>query len=259
MDETIVQEIIEKHLKADASISLFFIGLDTLFFICILLFLGCDFKHFFSPKQMLSQIMLLDVLLRIFILYFNKFDYFIVNEIILSIFSTCQFFLLNKILKKFFRDDYYDGKESLEIQSPYLFAAMFLFLTFNFNLSKLVSVLQYVLSIIAILAYSYYIKTRISLFLANLEHKKLDITCKNMQYNLAYLISFYFIIFFALKICNLFIGHKLYYSYMLMACDIFKEGGKFLLFTLMILLVHSFNKFVKDEDTETSGEKDYIY
>lgn len=259
MDANIIEEIMEKHLKADASISLFFIGLDTVFYILLLVTLGCDFKNFFSPKQTLSQVILLDVLLRIFGLYFNKFDYEIINEIVYSFFATIQFFLLNNILKKLFRDEYYDGKESLEIKSPLLFSGMFLFLTFNLNLSKIASLLQCIIAILTIIGYSYYIQSRISLFLINLEGKRLHITCKNMQHNLAYLIALYFVLFYLLKIGLLFIEHKLYYSYMLMACDIFKEGGKFLLFGLMMLLVNSFNKFIKDEDREQSGDREYIY
>ena len=47
MEARIINEIMEKHLKADATISLFFIGLDTLFYILILLLIGCGFRNFF--------------------------------------------------------------------------------------------------------------------------------------------------------------------------------------------------------------------
>jgi len=259
MDSQIYEEIMEKHLKADATISLFFIGLDTVFYILILLLIGCGFKNLFSPKQMLSHVLLLDVLLRIFSLYNNKFEYYLLNEVIFTCFSTLQFFLLNRILKKLFRDDYYDGRESLEIKNPFLFALAFFFLTISFNLPKPVTVIQNALCIVAILAYAYYIQSRITLYINNLERKRLDISCKNISLNLTYLIALYFIIYVALKISTLFIKYQLYYSYMLMACDIFKEGGKFLLFGLMMALVHTFNKFIKDEEVDNSGEKEEIY
>lgn len=51
MEARIIHEIMEKHLKADATISLFFIGLDTLFYILILLLIGCGFKNFFLPSK----------------------------------------------------------------------------------------------------------------------------------------------------------------------------------------------------------------
>ena len=259
METKIINEIMEKHLKADATISLFFIGLDTLFYILILLLIGCGFKNFFSPKQMLSQVLLLDVLLRIFTLYFNKFEYELLNEVVFSFFSTLQFFYLNTILKKMFKDDYYDGRESIEIKYPFLFSLVFLILTFSFKLPKIVSIVQYGIGILAVMAYAYYIQSRVSLFIHNLERKRFDISCKNISLNITYLIALYFIIFQALKICTLFIEHKLYYSYMLMACDIFKEGGKFLLFGLMIILVNSFNKFIKDEEGDNTIEKEEIY
>lgn len=259
MEARIINEIMEKHLKADATISLFFIGLDTLFYILILLLIGCGFRNFFSPKQMLSQVLLFDVLLRIFSLYFNKFEYELLNELVFSCFSTLQFFYLNTILKKMFKDDYYDGRESIEIKHPFLFSLAFLFLTFTLKVPKMVSIIQYSIGIIAVMAYAYYIQSRVSLFINNLERKRFDVSCKNMSLNMTYLVALYFIIFQALKICTLFIEHKLYYSYMLMACDIFKEGGKFLLFGLMMILVNSFNKYIKDEEGENSVEKEEIY
>ena len=259
MEARIINEIMEKHLKADATISLFFIGLDTLFYILILLLIGCGFRNFFSPKQMLSQVLLFDVLLRIFSLYFNKFEYELLNELVFSCFSTLQFFYLNTILKKMFKDDYYDGRESIEIKHPFLFSLAFLFLTFTLKVPKMVSIIQYSIGIVAVMAYAYYIQSRVSLFINNLERKRFDISCKNISLNMTYLVALYFIIFQALKICTLFIEHKLYYSYMLMACDIFKEGGKFLLFGLMMILVNSFNKYIKDEEGENSVEKEEIY
>lgn len=262
MEAKIMEEIMEKHLKADASISLFFIGVDAIFYILILLILGCDFKSFSSPKQMLSQIILSDVLLRIYILYFNKFDYQLINEIIFSLFATFQFLLLNKILKKIFyienSNNNTNNKDSIELKNPYLFAGLFLFLTFTFKLSKTVSVLQYCLSILVIFLYSYLIQAKINVFLNELESRKFDISCKKIQYNLTYLIGFYFVLFYLLKILSLFVEDKLYYSYTLMVCDIFKEGGKFLAFGLMMLLVNSYNKYIKDEDVDSSMDKGYI-
>ena len=208
---------------------------------------------------MLSQVLLFDVLLRIFSLYFNKFEYELLNELVFSCFSTVQFFYLNTILKKMFKDDYYDGRESIEIKHPFFFSLAFLFLTFTLKVPKMVSIIQYSIGIIAVMAYAYYIQSRVSLFINNLERKRFDVSCKNMSLNMTYLVALYFIIFQALKICTLFIEHKLYYSYMLMACDIFKEGGKFLLFGLMMILVNSFNKYIKDEEGENSVEKEEIY
>ena len=258
MEEKILEEIKEKHMRADSTISLFFISIDTIFYLTILTYLGCRFKNFFSPKQMLSNIILVDVLIRLLYIYFNSFDYVLLNEICFTCLSTVQFFLLNNIFKKIFKDEYYDGTETLEIQSPFLLSLIFFFLGFTFNLSKSLSIIQYVLAMIAIISYAYYIQSRINLLLNNMEKKGMEITCRKMSVNLVYLIALYFIIFYGLKLCNLFIENKLYYSYLLMAGDIFKEGAKFLLFGFMILIIKSFNKFTKDFD-EFNAEKENAY
>ena len=258
MEEKILEEIKEKHMRADSTISLFFISIDTIFYITILTYLGCRFKNFFTPKQMLSNIILVDVLIRLLYIYYNSFDYILLNEVCFTCLSTVQFFLLNSIFKKMFKDEYYDGTETLEIQSPFLLSLIFFFLAFTFNISKPLSLIQYVLAIIAIISYAYYIQSRINLLLNNMQKKGIEITCKRMSINLIYLIALYFVIFYGLKLSNLFIENKLYYSYTLMAGDVFKEGAKFLLFGLMILIIKSFNRFTKDAD-EFSGDKENIY
>jgi hypothetical protein len=245
-------------MRADSTISLFFISIDTIFYITILTYLGCRFKNFFTPKQMLSNIILVDVLIRLLYIYYNSFDYILLNEVWFTCLSTVQFFLLNSIFKKMFKDEYYDGTETLEIQSPFLLSLIFFFLAFTFNISKPLSLIQYVLAIIAVISYAYYIQSRINLLLNNMQKRGVEITCKRMSINLIYLIALYFVIFYGLKLSNLFIENKLYYSYILMAGDVFKEGAKFLLFGLMILIIKSFNRFTKDAD-EFSGDKENIY
>ena len=39
MDEKILEEIKEKHMRADSTISLFFISIDTIFYLTILTYL----------------------------------------------------------------------------------------------------------------------------------------------------------------------------------------------------------------------------
>ena len=198
MDEKTLEEIAQKHQQADSFISLFFTGIDVIYFILILIFLGCGFKNFCSTKQQLSQIILVDVLLRIYSIYFNTFEYNLTNEIILSLFATVQFYLFNSIFKKAFRDEYYDGRESLEIKSA---------------------------------------------------------SGKNLMINIPYFIAIYLAIYFIIKIGCLYVQNRLYCSYILMACDIFKEVGKYLSFGVMIFFVKSFNKYIKDEETEIPVEK----
>lgn len=255
MDEKTLQEITEKHQKADIFICLFFTGIDVIFYILILILLGCGFKNFFSTKQLLSHIFIIDVILRIYSIYFNTFEYGFINEIILTFFATCQFYLINSIFKKAFKDENYDGRESLEIKSPILFCLLFYPLSFIFEFSKIFCLCQNILCILAVLAYSYYIQTRIVLFLNNLEKKHSIASGKNIMVNLPYLIAIYYAVFFILRISTLYVENKLYCSYLLMACDIFKEVGKYLSFGLMFFFVKSFNKYIKDEAIEITVEK----
>lgn len=250
MYQNIIEEIKQKHVKADASISLFFIGVDTIYYFCCLIFLGCNLKNLYTSKQLLSYTIIIDILSRIIIIYLNKFDYSILNEICFTLLASFQFFLFNKIFKRIFRDDYYDGRESIEIKSPYFFTVFFLVFAFGFNFSRTLSLIQYIITIVSILAYTYYIQSRINFILENLKRKKINVTCRRVSDNLSILIALYFVIFYGFKIINLFVKHKLYYSYILMAGDVFKEGGKFLIFTLMILILHSFYKYIKDDDDD---------
>ena len=250
MKQKIIEEIKQKHIKADVSISLFFICVDTIFCISCLILLGCDIKNLFSSKQLLLYIIIIDILARIILIYFNQFDYSLLNEICFTLLATFQFFLLNKLFKRIFRDDYYDGRESLEIKSPYFFAFIFFFLAFGFNISRAFSIIQYIITIVGIFVYTCYIQSRVSFIIENLERKQINVTCRRVSENLSYLIAMYFVIFYGFKIINLFIENKLYYSYILMAGDVFKEGGKFLVFTLIILLLLSFYKYTNDDDED---------
>ena len=197
----------------------------------------------------------MDIILRVYSIYFNTFEYNFINELILSCFSTVQFYLLNNIFQIIFKDEHYDGKESLEIKSPIFFCAIFYPLSFTFEISNSFSLIQYIIGIFAVLIYSYYIQTRVSLYLDNIEKKYASIGSKNILVNLPYFIALYFVIFFAFRICSLFIEHKLYYSYILMACDIFKEVGKYLTFGLVVFLIKSFNKYIKNEEIEIPVKK----
>jgi hypothetical protein len=248
--EIILEEISQKHNKADAFISLFFAAVDVICYLLVLIILGCGFKNFFSPKQMITHILLIDVMYRIYSIYNNTFEYSIINEVFLSLFSTIQFYLFNSILKILFKDEYYDGNESIEIKYPLLFSIIFYPLCFTFDISKALGIFQYLLSIICILAYSYYIQTRISLYVKNFVKKQIAFSEPNLVNNLPYVIAGYFIIFFAIKIMTLFVQDKLYFSYLMMACDIFKEVGKYLTVGLLIIIVKLFNKGFKEEEND---------
>ena len=51
------------------------------------------------------------------------------------------------------------------------------------------------------------------------------------------------------------IDNKLYESYMIMICTIFKEVGKYLVILLLIAIYHSFNKYVLDFEIQYNQNK----
>ena len=122
-----------------------------------------------------------------------------------------------------------------------------------FNISKLFSLIQYFCAISAILLFKYYANTKIDLFLINIKKKNLNFVGHNITNNITLFIQIYFIIYYFLKIISLIIENKLYCSYMEMLCDIFKEVGKYLTFTLIIYLYYLFNKYIKEEENSNES------
>ena len=53
---------------------------------------------------------------------------------------------------------------------------------------------------------------------------------------------------------RLFVENPLYCSYIEMACDVFKEVGKYLVFIFLICIYYLFNKYIKNEDYEITNE-----
>ena len=251
----IVEEISQKHELADIFISLFFASLDILLYLVIICMFGCDFTaKFFTHRRKLSLLIILDACIRIINLYITSFIYSLNREIFFTAFSTFQFFLILTILNQIFQDNNISELETAEIKLPFLTSIFFFIFAITLNNSKLVSLIQYTLAIIAILAYTYYIKGNIYTFLSSIRKKKENFEAKNFIYNLPLFIMLYFIIYYFLKIVALLIENKLYCSYMEMACDLFKEVGKYLCFSMVITIYYLYNKYIKREDYEYDSD-----
>ncbi len=250
MNSKILSEIIEKHDTADSLISLFFALIDMIIYIIILFIFGCEFnKKFFSHRQKLSLLLILDAVLRIINLYITTFIYSVLKEIIITLIVTLQFYLMILLLNQIFTDKNNESLlESLEIKYPFLTSVAFFFLSFILNFSKAISFFKYILAIIALLGYGYYIDIKVNLFLKNVEKKNPYFPGQRFTSNITQYIIIYFVIYYILKIFGLFIEDKLYFSYMEMACDVFKEVGKYLSFCLVISIYYLFNKYIKEED-----------
>ena len=247
--ERIYREIVQKHNAAEALISLFFAIIDIITYLIILYIFGSGFKKkLFSHREKLSLLIILDALLRIINLYITSFIYSLIKEIFISLVVTLQFHLMIILLNEIFTDKNMDMLDSPYIKYPYLSCAVFFIFVIKIDDVIFLSIIQYVLAIIALLAYSYYISTKILLFLNNVSKKNPNFAGRSQIANLSSFIVIYFIIYYVLKLFGLFLKNKLYCSYMEMGSDIFKEVGKYLSFALVIAIYYLFNKYIKEDD-----------
>ena len=249
MDVSVEEEIIQSHDQADALISLFFATVDIILYIIILILFGWEFKEMFSHEQKLCFIIMFDAILRLINLYTNSFVYSLSKELITTILSTFQFYLIINSLNQVFT---YKNNPNLSqnsgISNQFLCIIIFFFSAIILNFSKIISLLQYIFAIVAIFSFWYYIKNKIHLFLDGIGKRNPAFNSHNFTIRLPYFILIYFIIHYILKISSLFINNSLYLSYIQMGYDIFKEVGKYLAFILMICIYHLFSKYINEDD-----------
>lgn len=249
MDVDIEEEITQSHDKADVIISLFFATVDIIVYITILILFGWEFKEMFSHEQKLCFIIMFDAILRLINLYTNSFVYSLSKELITTILSTFQFFLiLNSLNQVFTYKNNPNFSQNSGINNQILFAIIFFFSSIILKFSKIVSLLQYIFAIIALFTFWYYIKNKIQLFLDGIGKKNPSFNSHIFTLKLPYFILLYFFIHYILKILSLFINDSLYLSYIQMGYDVFKEVGKYLVFGLMICIYYLFSKYINEED-----------
>ncbi len=254
MDPLIEKEIMQNHNQADAFISLFFAGLDAVCYIIILTLFGCEFKGICSPKQKLSLLIILDAILRIINMYTDEYSKHWFKEIFLSSFVTAQFYIIVSCLNDIFTDKGNEAglENDLEIKNLNLITTLFFPLVFSFKgllfSYKLLSALQYICIMVSVYYLSKQIGNKIELFLSNISKKNPSFIGENFMNNLPFFISIYFILNYGFELCSLLVDHKLYASYMIMLCKIFKEVGKYLVFLLLIVINHTFMKYIQDND-----------
>ena len=253
MSYIIDEEIMQNHNQAEAFISLFFAGLDVITYIVILTLFGFEFKSLDTPKQKLTIFLLLDGILRIINMYTDSYMQSFVREMVFSLIVTIQFYLSISILEQIFTDRSNESFliNELRIQNKYLFSFIFFCLVFSFKgfmTSNYLSLLQYIFILISISVFYKYIANKIDLFLTYISKKNKQFQGKNFINNLPFFVFLYFTIFYILQLCGLMINNKLYESYMTMICTIFKEVGKYLNILLLIAILYSFNKYVKENE-----------
>ena len=259
MSYIIDEEIMQNHNQAEAFISLFFAGLDVITYIVILTLFGFEFKSLDTPKQKLTIFLLLDGILRIINMYTDSYMQSFVREMVFSLIVTIQFYLSISILEQIFTDRSNESFliNELRIQNKYLFSFIFFCLVFSFKgfmTSNYLSLLQYIFILISISVFYKYIANKIDLFLTYISKKNNQFQGKNFINNLPFFVFLYFTIFYILQLCGLMINNELYESYMTMICTIFKEVGKYLNILLLIAILHSFNKYVKENENSYNNK-----
>lgn len=258
MDPFIEEEIMKKHNQAEAFIALFFAGLDAVCYIIILGLFGCDFRNFNSPKQKLTLLIALDAILRIINMYSNEYSKYFIKEFCLTLFSTTQFSIILSCINQIMttgNDNNLDS--SLEINNKFILSIVFFCSTFSFKgiiSYKFISSLQFLFIIVGIYMIQKLIGGKIETFLAIISKKDSSFSGENFINNMPFFITIYFIIDYCAQLMSLFVENKLYASYMIMFCKIFKEVGKYLVFLLLIILYHIFNKYLSEESYASEGK-----
>ena len=258
MNSKINEQIMENHNQAEAFISIFFAGLDVVTYLLIITLFGCEFKSIDSPRQKFSIFLILDAVIRIIKIYIDVYINTFIQEIVFSLVASIQFYLSISILNQIFTDknnDHYLNDE-LHIKNKFLFSFIFFFLVFSLkgliSSYSFLSMIQYLCIIISISIFYKYISNKISLFVSNIERKNAQFKEREIIIYFPFFIFLSFIIYYALQLLGLLINNKLYESYMMMICIIFKEVGKYLVISLLITIFYSFNKYVKEPNPSLS-------
>ena len=257
MTTNTINEIVQKHDKAEVILSCFFGAVDVIFYFILQCLFGCEFnKKCCSPRQKLSLLIIIDILFRIINIYITSFIFSLTMEIIKTAFATFEFLLILMILNQMFSDNKPNLLENGEIFSPLLTSLGFILFVININFSKMLLLVQYISGILASIIYGYYLKGKIELYLGNVEKKTQNYAGQICINNLSLFIPLYFTIYLALKIIALIVQNQLYVSYLEMGSDIFKEVGKYFSFALVIFLYNLYNKYLEEnfDYSSNSGE-----
>ena len=254
MESLIDEEIMDNHNKADAFISLFFLGLDAIAYIVSFTIFSCDFKSLDSPNQKIYLFLLLDGLSRLICIFTDAYRKTFVQETTFTLISSMQFHLSISMLEQIFTDQNNDSymANELQIRNKNLFSLLFFCLVFSFKgilpSHGLLSSIQFICIFISISIFYKYMNNKIELYLTNVQKNNSQFTGRNFINNLPFFIFIYLGINYILQLFQLMLDNKLYESYMTMICIIFKEVGKYLVVLLMIMIFNTFNKYVKTNE-----------
>ena len=253
MNSVLDEDIMDNSNKADALISLFFLGFDVLIYLIIFTLYNCELKNYGSPKQKLYFFMMLDGLLRFISIYTDTYSKNFLQELVFTLIASIQFFLSLSMLEQIFTDksnDSFADNNNLEMNNKTLFAFLFFCLVFSFKNSianyGFLSTVQLICVLILISIFYKYMNNKIEIFLSNIQKNYSQFTGKTLISSLPFFIYVYFIIYYVLQLCILFINNKLYESYMSLICIIFKEVGKYLSIFFLIAIYNTYRKYISN-------------
>ena len=247
-----VEEIIEDHDKIDIYASLFFTIFDIILYFVILCLFGCFNRVLLSIKQNISFLILIDICIRMVNLFYSSLIYSLPKEIILTIFASFQFFLIISILNQIFNENNdRNTSDKIEIKYPFLTSVFFFIFAITLKYNITLYLIQYGCAIVAILIYAFYVKRKIDLYLFKLEKKKPQHSSNNFLHNFTIFISLYYVIFYVLKLANLFVENMEYYSYMEIGIDMVKEVIKYISFIIVIYFYYLHNKYNENDNNNS--------
>lgn len=245
MNENFFEKIIKEHDKTEAFISLFFAGIDTIMYFCILYFFGCDYnKKCFSSRQKTSILIIIDTFFRIIYLFISTSENLLLKELIYTSLSTILFFITIILLNNIFTDK---NIENAEIRFPIITSLFFFLFSIKLKFSKYIILGKFIASIIAVFIYTYYIWRKVEKFLSCIEKKNFRYSGK-LLHSLTFFIGFYYLIYFCLRILCFYFENEVNCIYIEIGIDIIKEIAKIMVFCLIISLYYFFQKYIKDDD-----------
>lgn len=260
MEETILEEISQKHNEANAFISLFFAGSDAIIYIIILFLFGWEYKNSDSPKQKLSFLIILDAFLRIITVFTDVYSKSFIKELFFSSFAAIQFYTIIIFINQMFneKNHEYNLEINSEMGNAKLLTCIFFPLIFSFKAImssfKLLSIIQYTFIIVAAYIISNYVEKRMKNFFFIIMEKNAQFG--NLIYisNFPYFISMYIMINYFIEILALLVSNNLLAVYIDMICLIFKESVKYLVIILLIMINYTFDKYSTYSDLDFNNQ-----
>ena len=260
MEETILEEISQKHNEANAFISLFFAGSDAIIYIIILFLFGWEYKNSDSPKQKLSFLIILDAFLRIITVFTDVYSKSFIKELFFSSFAAIQFYTIIIFINQMFneKNHEYNLEINSEMGNAKLLTCIFFPLIFSFKAImssyKLLSIIQYTFIIVTAYIISNYVEKRMKNFFFIIMEKNAQFG--NLIYisNFPYFISMYIMINYFIEILALLVSNNLLAVYIDMICLIFKESVKYLVIILLIMINYTFDKYSTYSDLDFNNQ-----